>query len=200
MNPKDSHETPLKQALKQQFKATKLSKDELDSLRKIGQRQTPFVQKYFGWYSGWLTAACLSLVLIFTSMDWFTGRDDDLIARVSQEVSTNHIYVKPLDFQFASFSQAAQLFDRLDFNPSLSDHLPDGFALEGGRYCTLQGQIALLLQFANGEGERLTYYLTKDTQTFELITENDLLETKESGVQIQIWRAKGIVSAMAVGV
>ena len=216
--------SPLKTALKNKFAGVQLSEAQLEQLKHIEQSsdtgnatvplETPekALEKFsipeknsdratskrplaFGWAAS--IAGMLIAGWVLVSIIRAITPAQDLLAAITQEVRTNHIYDKPLDYVSGDAKTLLTQFDRLDFEPLLVSLPNSSWALMGGRYCTLQGQIALLVRFQDADGNALTYYLTKHTDTFAKVPDSahPYLET-ESGLTVRLWQQAGLVAAI----
>ncbi|MEQ9564753.1 MAG: hypothetical protein RLN85_02875, partial [Pseudomonadales bacterium] len=139
-----SDEKPLKQSLKTMLEAESFSGQQLRDLNNLQSSQASKT-KWFSQRRRLLTggsAAIAASVLFVTGRNLFY--DDDAIQEgIVREVLTNHIHIRKLDIETSSINEVASYFDRLAFAPFLSSQINRGsFELLGGRYCTLQGELA----------------------------------------------------------
>ncbi|MFX4227860.1 MAG: hypothetical protein ACFHHU_08240 [Porticoccaceae bacterium] len=197
-----SDEKPLKQSLKTMLEAESLSGQQLRDLNNLQSNQasktTWFSQRRRLLTGG--SAAIAASVLFVTGRNLFY--DDDAIQEgIVREVLTNHIHIRKLDIETSSINEVASYFDRLAFAPFLSSQINRGsFELLGGRYCTLQGELASQLYLRNTDsGELATYYLAQyDRQHFGDIPDvssGDIPKVVyERGYQMTIWRESNVVN------
>lgn len=137
-------------------------------------------------------AALLALVIAWLGID--PGRPP-LVERVATEVSMNHRRDLGLDFTTASYDQLNRAMDQLDFalTPPDSAHA-EQLALVGGRYCSLQGQIAAQLRLEGPSGRRATLYATRLDPSLAALGEQTV---GADDVQVTVWSADGIFFALA---
>lgn len=193
---------PLKQSLKNMLEAESLSGQQLRNLDNLQSNQA----NNTGWFSQrrrLLTggsAAIAASVLFVTGRSLFYG-DGAIQEGIVREVLTNHIHIRKLDIETSSISEVASYFDRLGFAPYLSSQLNESaFELVGGRYCTLQGELASQLYLRNKDnGELATYYLAQyDRQHFgdipDVTTGGIPKVIYERGYQMTIWRESNVVN------
>lgn len=193
---------PLKQSLKHMLEAESLSGQQLRDLDNLQSNQ----ENNAAWFSQrrrLLTggsAAIAASVLFVSGRGLFYG-DGAIQEGIVREVLTNHIHIRKLDIETSSINEIANYFDRLAFAPFLSSQIKEGaFELLGGRYCTLQGELASQLYLKNKDsGELATYYLAQyDRQHFGDIpdvTTGDIPKIiHERGYQMTIWRESNVVN------
>ncbi|MEQ8954959.1 MAG: hypothetical protein RL120_12580 [Gammaproteobacteria bacterium] len=197
-----SDEKPLKQSLKTMLEAESLTGQQLRDQNNLQSNQasktTWFSQRRRLLTGG--SAAIAASVLFVTGRNLFY--DDDAIQEgIVREVLTNHIHIRKLDIETSSINEVASYFDRLAFAPFLSSQINRGsFELLGGRYCTLQGELASQLYLRNTDsGELATYYLAQyDRQHFGDIPDvssGDIPKVVyERGYQMTIWRESNVVN------
>lgn len=197
-----SDKKPLKQSLKNMLEAESLSGQQLRNLDNLQSNQannnTWFSQRRRLLTGG--SAAIAASVLFVTGRNLFYG-DDSIQEGIVREVLTNHIHIRKLDIETSSINEVASYFDRLGFAPYLSSQLKkSAFELVGGRYCTLQGELASQLYLRNTDsGELATYYLAQyDRQHFGDIPDvssGDIPKVVyERGYQMTIWRESNVVN------
>lgn len=191
----------LKSTLKNILEADSLSENQLQKLNALqaaGRKQPHLFQRRRFLMGG--SAAIAASVLFFTGRNMYSG-NSNLQESIVRDVLTNHIHIRELDIETSSISEIVQYFNRLAFAPFLSSQInKDSFELLGGRYCTLQGELASQLYLKNkASGELATYYLARyDRQHFGDIPDVSSGDTPkvvhERGYQMTIWRETNVVN------
>jgi len=197
-----SDKKPLKQSLKNMLEAESLSGQQLRNLNDLQLGQADKVS-WFKQRRRLLTggsAAIAASVLFVSGRNLFSG-NGAIQEGIIRDVLTNHIHIRKLDIETSSINEVANYFDRLAFAPYLSSQLDKtAFELMGGRYCTLQGELASQLWLRDKDsGEMATYYLAKyDRQHFgELpnVSSGEIPKVLyERGYQMTIWRESNVVN------
>lgn len=191
----------LKSTLKNMLEADSLSENQLQKLNALqaaGRKQPQLFQRRRFLLGG--SAAIAASVLFFAGRNMYSG-NTSLQESIVRDVLTNHIHIRELDIETSSISEVASYFNRLAFAPFLSSQInKDSFELLGGRYCTLQGELASQLYLKNkASGELATYYLARyDRQHFGDIPDVSSGDTPkvvhERGYQMTIWRETNVVN------
>lgn len=194
-----NNKQPLRKSLKGWLEQDSLTDSEVSELQKL-KTSKPDKPKIFSWQR--LTAVAAVFCLLAVNMFWILQYDDRR-DRIAQEILTNHLKIKPLDLSTSSIGEMQHFFERLDFSPFLSSQV-DKLKLKpmGGRYCTLQGNIALQMRLTTTAGKIATYYQSRyDKEYF-----GDIPDLKngaapdtviESGIKMNIWQERGVVHILA---
>ncbi len=132
-----------------------------------------------------------------------TGKtQQELIYAIASEVSYNHLKLKPLEVTSTQLSGVTQYFKKLDFNPLGSVQVTAlSSRLIGGRYCSIQGNIAAQLRMEDEKGAISTLFESRfNAEDFDFLPK---LEDKEvpvsvhvDGQQVRLWVEKGLVMAL----
>ncbi len=152
----------------------------------------------------WLSIAAsflLGAVLLAGVYKLENGQQSGIMA-IAAEVSYNHLNLKPLEVARHQLNQVTGYFKKLDFNPMVSARVTGlSSHLIGGRYCSIQGNIAAQLRMKNETGQLSTLFESRfNPQDF-----NDLpvLENGQApvqvfvdGQQVDLWVEKGLVMAL----
>jgi hypothetical protein len=125
------------------------------------------------------------LVLAFLLHDRYLG-SRALKDRVLAEIAMNHNKRLGVEVATGRFDFLQSKLDRLDFPISLPDpSLLDTHTLVGGRYCSIQGELAAQLKLRNvHSGEIRTLYITPSTEFLRTIEPQTFIH---EGVQIHLW-------------
>jgi hypothetical protein len=140
--------------------------------------------------AGGLAAAALLAALAW----WPPGRPGHAgPAEIASSVALYHLHRKPNEVVAARIEDVAQGLPRLDFALRLParDGLPD-WRLEGGRYCSLGGNIAAQLALSDVHGGRHTVYVARSAGA---VAEIASFNTAVDGVAVRIWREDGLAFA-----
>ena len=101
---------------------------------------------------------------------WYPFDQQTFEQRVVEEIVMNHEKQLQPDFTTRSLDILANQMHKLDFKPQ---QLPNNMMLQntllGGRYCSIQGNIALQLKLRSPEGKLLTLYQTRLTPNLKLL-------------------------------
>lgn len=147
----------------------------------------------------WLAvAAAIALLVIGGALLRHWTMAEGLADRVVAEVALNHRKDLAVEVSAASYEQLRSVLDKLPFDvaPPLADHA-EGYQLVGGRYCTIQAQLAAQLKIRHPQtGSLATLYVT------ELSPELASLPGKQRSdeeVTVEIWAQGDLLYAMAHG-
>mgnify|MGYP005850214113 CR=1 FL=1 len=127
----------------------------------------------------------------------------DIYQRIAEEVLVNHTRLYLPDVLGDSVADLRPNFERLDFSPLNSSLINrDQWSLKGGRYCTLQGAIAVQMSFESPAGHTLTHYQAAyDPAKFGSLPDTGRnqppLTLVRQGVRIDIWVENDLVMASA---
>ncbi len=114
---------------------------------------------------------------------------------VAKEIAVNHNKHLAIEFPTGDYHELNRLMDKLDFSSVISKRLPAGqYRLLGGRYCSIQGQLALQLKLADRAGNRYTLY---QAPLNKLLTGIQQGEQIIDGVRITLWREAGLLFGLA---
>ncbi|MEM1182289.1 MAG: hypothetical protein AAGM22_28325 [Acidobacteriota bacterium] len=116
--------------------------------------------------------------------------------RVAAEVAMNHKKDLDVEIAAATYPELGTALDKLNFalaapSTKLADH-----RLLGGRYCSIQAQLAAQLKVRDGAGQTATLYVTELTPPLEGLpgTRRQL-----DGISIEVWSEDGLLYALATG-
>ena len=125
-----------------------------------------------------------------------------MIARIADEVGENHLNLKPMELESGALEDIRGYFGKLDFRP-VETRLPavsDARTL-GGRYCSIDGNIATQLRMRDAKGGLRTLYQARyDPERFGSIPSLDRgeapVEHMARGVPVKIWVEMGLLFAL----
>ncbi len=150
------------------------------------------------WFRPYRLAAAAALVLLLGGATLWLSIPRAMAGRVAAEVAQNHLKAYAPEVVGDCFDRVGAGLDRLDFplKPSMDASLPEGLTVLGGRYCTVQGELAAQILLVDAEGRRCTLFvaLSGDTRLARVRTG----EYEINGVRVHIWHDAGRLFAMAV--
>ena len=138
-----------------------------------------------------------------TNVGSSTGKSQqERIYAIASEVSYNHLKLKPLEVANSQLTNVTQYFKKLDFNPLASSQVAGlSSRLIGGRYCSIQGNIAAQLRMQDENGTISTLFESRfNAEDFgflpKLEAQQDPVIVHVDGQQVDIWVEKGLVMAL----
>lgn len=204
--------TFLKDATKEYFGQHSLSETRLDALDNIlkkaneddlRQTVTKPVKKdtrVGQYFNKWVSIAAV-LVLTVSSILFLNPPQSKQGLIIAKEVIKNHIRLRPLEVSSDNFSVVGDYFTQLDFNltPSQLITTDSGLKILGGRYCSIQSEIAAQIRYQDKKGHAHTLYQTGYTsEIFDDLNLKDNLQPKifeVDGFRVSIWLEKGLLMA-----
>lgn len=139
-------------------------------------------------------ASLLSL-LVIGGLYFSSGKNEDPISVVLQEASVNHKNKLQLDFKSQELPTLAKVMDKLDFPLLLPESVRQQFKLLGGRYCTLNGNLAAHIRFnAADDNSEVSLFMTQSRK--ELLALANQSEDID-GVNVSTWVADGMFYVLA---
>lgn len=119
----------------------------------------------------------------------------DLTARVLAEIAMNHKMGLSVEVAASDFATAGHALDRLDFPLRAPAALAPGLELLGGRYCSIQGQLAAQLKLRDAaSGAVRTLYAAKLGPELAGVLRTTAVH---EGVKITLWDEGGVLFAYA---
>ncbi|MFK7827117.1 MAG: hypothetical protein AB8G05_23440 [Oligoflexales bacterium] len=180
---------PLNKALKEYYSG-ELSESQLQNLQETGNSR--FKLRIQWALSGGLGFVFASMLFSFI----FNINQEPLALRIAKEVSYSHNKQIPSEILNDDYTLVGKSLNRLDFAIKVSSRIGEKYALVGGRYCSIQGQIAaqLKLQPENNTAD-LTLFQFKVPDSFQL--SEDIHTEQVDGVEVKIWKEGAIGFALA---
>ncbi len=149
-----------------------------------------------------MAGAVATFLLVFFLTPYLQNQSG-IQQKIAMEVVANHIKLKPLEIETSSIEGIRRYFKKLDFVPVNSQLVNQlGLELIGGRYCSLQGNIAAQLRVRKpGTNTVQTLYQTeyrKDVfENMPTLEEGDKpVDIHVKGVKVTIWVEKGLLFAL----
>tara|TARA_R110002049_G_scaffold124479_1_gene279942 strand:- start:26598 stop:27203 length:606 start_codon:yes stop_codon:yes gene_type:complete len=126
----------------------------------------------------------------------------DVSQLIAEEVSYNHLKMKPMEVASTSLNDMRDYFNELDFSLSQSQFvINNNLQLVGGRYCSIQGETAAQLRMKDAltGNIQIVYQAPYNKELFRELP--NLQEGQEpvrhfvNGIGVDIWVEKGILFA-----
>ena len=135
----------------------------------------------------WLLPLAAAAVALLTIFLW---KPSSLPQAVAAEIAKNHNEQLPMEIRSSDYQAVAAKLDRIKFSlASPSGEFSRQFTLIGGRYCSIQNELAAQLRVQeNATGKMHTLYVTPLTDDFSA-----LKETTQTikGVKVRLWKEGG---------
>jgi len=129
-----------------------------------------------------------------------------MIAAIADEVTKNHIKLKPLEVTSQDFDTVRDYFTQLDFSPQVSRYFPKisstTLTMAGGRYCSIRSETAAQLRYLSSPQTSLTepsstkqwstlYQTQYNANTFGALPRVEQgqapIKTYSRGLKVSIW-------------
>lgn len=174
--------------IKKYYSSKKLSDEKVDLL--LSRRRS---HNLIGTFGKLAIAALLILGFIFTITQFQgTGIED----RIVKEIAMNHSKELNIEFPTNDLNSLQAKLDKLDFPLAKADgFIKENYELMGGRYCSIQGNLAAQLKIKNKATNNIdTLYITN--------LNNELSDVKPTsvnveGVNIEVWHENGLLYGKA---
>ena len=193
---------PLKQSVRDHLDSYSLSEDQLNKLESLARQEMPVTKRRATIYPLVMAGAVATFLLVFFLTPYLQDQSG-IQQKIAMEVVANHIKLKPLEIEASSIEGIRRYFKKLDFVPVNSQLVNQlGLELIGGRYCSLQGNIAAQLRVRKpGSNTVQTLYQTEYRKdVFENMPElgegDKPVDIHVKGVKVTIWVEKGLLFAL----
>ena len=196
-NQRSSAQTPLPQAIRQHTREFELSDSQMDRLLKLDTPKRPRKIPTFNIFGRYGVMPFAVACLLFITFGAFIAPGYYKARQVLQEVAYNHNKQMSLEVVSGSLETINGYLSQLDFSLVKSDILnPREWELLGGRYCSIDGQLAAQLKVKNKDTQKVyTYY---QALVPENIFEQDI-EGFADGVKVKLWQERGLIMGLAGG-
>jgi hypothetical protein len=171
----------LKRQIRDHYQSKKLSSDQIERLQQEKRR-------VFLWSAvGSSLVACSILFIIFLKPDFNSS--------VMQEITYNHFKNLSVEISTGNLSLIQNALPKLDFTIVQSSKFSKSeWEVIGGRYCSIQGQIAAQIKLKKIKtGQIYTFYQTRGREEFE----STFVENNIDGAHVQLWSEKGLLMGIA---
>ena len=147
------------------------------------------------WQIGGIAASLLVLSI-------FVGNQGELSESIVSEIAYNHNKMAAMEITTSSMTEVSDYLQKLDFSPVTSERFKnDGWELVGGRYCSIQGELAAQLRVKNLEtGKVMTLYQSRVPEDLDTKKMNDPKQGVvgfDDGVKVELWQEKGLLMGLA---
>lgn len=218
MSSKNMRHKPLSKLVKDKITTRRLSNKQLEDLTAL-QKSTTIenigstnhataspntltFNKY--WQAITIFALICLLINQFYAFDHQNLSKEQQITAIVEEVTKNHLKMKPLDMQSNSMVNLQQFFTQLDFSPVASAaalFTTSNRTLLGGRYCSIQGVTAAQLRYKTDEQKLQTLYeVAYDPEKFpDLPVAEQNQPPKQvymKGLRISMWVEMGLMMVL----
>ena len=181
--------TKLDQSVNDYYQSKTLYSSKMQAILTQSQR-TRWRRKY----PAFAVAAMLVVVLAGTLHQRSLHRQRITVAL--QEAAMNHATRLQVDVEAQTIPSLQASLKKLPFDLVLPEGgLYERLALIGGRYCTISGNLAAHLKFADpGTNERYSLFITPVASNI-----NEMVSKPEdvSGVEVKLWQENDVVYALA---
>lgn len=193
---------PLKQSVRDHLESYSLSENQQSKLESLAEKNRPVNKQQISIYPFAMIGGIAIFLLVFFLTPSLQNQSN-IQERIAMEVVANHIKLKPLEIETNSIEKIRSYFKRLDFvlvNSQLVKQL--GLELIGGRYCSLQGNIAAQLRVRkpgtnNVQALYQTEYRKDVFENMPTLEEGDEpVDIYVKGVKVTIWVEKGLLFAL----
>ena len=126
----------------------------------------------------------------------------DVYQRIADEVVVNHMKLKPLEVKSNSMIMVRKFFESLNFQLIKSAWLEGtGWQMIGGRFCTIQGEVAAQLRMQDVKGNVRTLYQAPYDDAFHydlpsISDDEEPMKLYSHGWTVRLWRERGLLLAM----
>lgn len=179
----------LEDKLKKYYSSKSLSEEKAELLLG-GKKQN---KKPFRVY-GIIAASIVLLVVIFGGLSNFRG--SSLEMNVVKEIAMNHNKQLAVEYSSDNLNELGEKLSKLDFQLADADSEISGqYKLLGGRYCSIQGNLAAQLKIQNNENNKIeTLYISGLNPDLNKIKPTN---TDFDGVNIRLWKHNGLLYGLA---
>ncbi|MFK7794562.1 MAG: hypothetical protein AB8B89_04365 [Gammaproteobacteria bacterium] len=192
----------LKNTVKEYVESKQLNSEQLQDLTKMLNAKHENKQQ-----ESLFKARAIAAVLVLSlalGLFWGAGliNQADVSQIIAEEVSYNHLKMKPMEVSSTSLDEVRAYFGKLDFSLSPSRFVANNnLKLIGGRYCSIQGETAAQLRMQDKATGRIqvVYQAPYDKDLFSELP--NLQEGQEpvrhfvNGIGVDVWVEKGILFA-----
>ena len=179
-------DAPLDEALRRHYGERTLSESSVE--RTIADGKAAVRRR---WRPVWMTGAAAALLLVAGATLQHQQRAE-LRTAVLTEIAMNHRKNLRSEVVAHDYAEIASALDRIEFALAPSRPIPDA-ELVGARYCSIQGQLAALLQL-EVDGRRHTLYVTPASDRLDEVSP---AEATHEGVAIRLWTEEDRLFALA---
>lgn len=189
-----------KQSLKQHsndyYQSQQLNQKKLDRLIELSDSIVSEKSNKVNWHT--IAAALIvTVAIIFTAQQFKTSNNVSQL--VPQEIALNHSKQLALEFKANSYQSLNSMMHKLDFKllPSTNTHLK-GLNIVGGRYCSIQGNLAAQIRLTDQNGKLYTLYQTPLTSALTAALNTEKTDTYlADSIEISQWQENTLFFGLA---
>lgn len=176
------------QNIKKYYSSKTLPKEKVDLL--LSNRSST---KGFGSVGKIAIAALLIVGFIFTITQFQSSNIED---RIVKEITMNHNKQLNVEFPSDSLSDLQTKLTKLDFKLDKAEGvISDNYILMGGRYCSIQGNLAAQLKIKDKNTNIIeTLYITDINPELSNVKSTNI---NSDGVNIKVWNQDGLLYGIA---
>ncbi len=187
----------LKEATKDYYNSFKLSSKQLNQLESL-EREHHFQASKTPTNKNWFLPIATLVAGIFLVMYFKPSPEPETYhSGLANEIAYNYNKTLSPEFRGRSIPEIKQHFSKLDFQLVSSQHNKiSDFKLIGGRYCSINKQLAAQLKLVgNNNNETLSWYQLPLPRDQRIINRNT--EIYHNGVKLVMWTEKGVLHVLA---
>lgn len=140
-------------------------------------------------------ALVLSLALAAIIAFFFLRPMRDVTQQVAKEIVLNHNKRLALEFLSETYVDLGDQMSKLDFSLVRSKKIDaQSFRVIGGRYCSIQGDLAAQIKLQDEAGRIYTLYQTALTED---LLKLEVGERQQDGLKVKLWREAGLLFGLA---
>lgn len=179
----------LDQKLRDYYASQELPADKVDAMLETGKWIRPSRRRL---QSRLLAVAAVLVAAVVTL--WLLA-SPSITERAASEIAKNHSKQIAPEIRTESYQDIARHLDKLDFPiEPRRKALLTGLQVEGGRYCSIQGELAAQISLTDASGKPCTLYIAPLQGPVERVRE---ATRREGNVTVHFWHDHGRLFALA---
>ncbi len=187
----------LKDSAKAYYESFNLTSKQLNQLESL-EREHFFQSSKTSPNRSWLLPIATLVAGVFLVLYFKPTPELDVYPNgIASEIAYNHNKTLTLEFPGKSIPEIRPHFSKLDFNLVSSKHNNiSNFKLVGGRYCSINRQLAAQLRLVgNNDNDTISWYQLPLPPDQRMIQKN--LVIYKNGVKVIMWTEKGVLHVLA---
>ena len=179
----------IEKNIKKYYSSKNLSDDKVDLLLGGESRSGIKLPHYFKYVAAFL-------VLITFTFVYFQFNNNKIEMSVAKEIAMNHNKQLEVEYAANDLNALGAKLSKLDFQLSdIKSELIGKYNLMGGRYCSIQGNLAAQLKLKNLSTDKFeTLYVSKLNDELNKINPSEI---NMEGVKITLWKKDGLLYGKA---